>query len=67
MVDQRVADVAALRDRAGRRLATDSTVATADLPTPSPGCGRCRPATLQPGYAIVQRADGQVVRSRRST
>jgi exodeoxyribonuclease VII large subunit len=64
MLDQRAADVTALRDRAGRcldhRLATASgelrhTVARLRALSPA--------ATLHRGYAIVQRADGQVVRA----
>ncbi len=64
MIDGRAADVAALRERARRCLAhrldnaTDELAHTlARLRTLSPG------ATLQRGYAIVQRDDGAVVRS----
>ncbi|RZU50225.1 exodeoxyribonuclease VII large subunit [Krasilnikovia cinnamomea] len=64
LVDQRAADVAALRDRAGRcvdhrlRRADDDLRHTlARLRALSPA------ATLQRGYAIVQRADGHVVRA----
>ncbi|HEX5542245.1 MAG TPA: exodeoxyribonuclease VII large subunit [Micromonospora sp.] len=64
LLDKHVADVAALRDRAGRCL--DHRLGTAGeglrhmvarLRALSPG------ATLQRGYAIVQRADGHVVRA----
>ncbi|MEE6256982.1 exodeoxyribonuclease VII large subunit [Plantactinospora sonchi] len=64
MLDQRAADVTALRDRAGRcvvhRLGTASDElrhTLARLRALSPA------ATLQRGYAIVQRADGHVVRA----
>jgi len=64
LVDQRAADVTALRERAGRSL--DQRVRRADdelrhtvarLRALSPA------ATLQRGYSIVQRADGHVVRA----
>jgi exodeoxyribonuclease VII large subunit len=64
MVDQRAADVAALRDRATRSL--DQRLRRADdelrhtlarLRALSPA------ATLDRGYAIVQRGDGHVVRA----
>ena len=64
MLDQRAADVTALRDRAGRcvehRLGTASgelrhTVARLRALSPA--------ATLHRGYAIVQRTDGHVVRA----
>jgi exodeoxyribonuclease VII large subunit len=64
LVDQRAADVTALRDRAVRSL--DHRLRRADdelrhtvarLRALSPA------ATLQRGYAIVQRADGHVVRA----
>ncbi|HYN94769.1 MAG TPA: exodeoxyribonuclease VII large subunit, partial [Pilimelia sp.] len=64
MLDQRAADVTALRDRAGRCLehrlrgaAADLTHTVARLRALSPA------ATLQRGYAIVQRGDGHVVRA----
>ncbi|BFU42362.1 exodeoxyribonuclease VII large subunit [Krasilnikovia sp. MM14-A1004] len=64
LIDQRAADVAALRDRAARcvdhrlRRADDELRHTlARLRALSPA------ATLQRGYAIVQRADGHVVRA----
>jgi exodeoxyribonuclease VII large subunit len=63
MLDSRAADVAALRERATRCLAhgldrgADELVHTvARLRALSPA------ATLERGYAIVQRADGAVVR-----
>jgi exodeoxyribonuclease VII large subunit len=63
MLDQRAADVAALRDRAYRavdhRVARDNEVLAQTL-------ARVRAlsplATLERGYAVVQRADGAVVR-----
>jgi exodeoxyribonuclease VII large subunit len=64
LVDQRAADVAALRDRATRSL--DQRLRRADdelrhtlarLRALSPA------ATLERGYAIVQRGDGHVVRA----
>jgi exodeoxyribonuclease VII large subunit len=63
MLDQRAGDVAALRDRAYRavdhRVARDSEVLAQTL-------ARVRAlsplATLERGYAVVQRADGAVVR-----
>ena len=64
LVDQRAADVAALRDRAARgldhrlRRADDELRHTlARLRALSPA------ATLERGYAIVQRGDGHVVRA----
>jgi exodeoxyribonuclease VII large subunit len=64
MIDQRAAEVTALRERGVRCLAhrLDSAVdalahTTARLRALSPA------ATLQRGYAIVQRADGHVVRA----
>ncbi|WP_432985758.1 exodeoxyribonuclease VII large subunit [Dactylosporangium sp. CA-233914] len=64
MVDTRAADVEALRARAGRslghrldRAGTELEHTVARLRTLSPS------ATLQRGYAIVQRADGVVVRA----
>ena len=65
MIDQRAAEVAALRDRAGRCLAhrldagrrATCTTPLARLRALSPA------ATLERGYAIVQRADGHVVRA----
>jgi exodeoxyribonuclease VII large subunit len=66
MVDQRATDGAGLRDRAGRcldhRLRTaigELTHTTARLRALSPA------ATLDRGYAIVQREDGHVVRAAR--
>ncbi|MEJ3742022.1 exodeoxyribonuclease VII large subunit [Actinomycetes bacterium KLBMP 9797] len=64
MVDQRATEVAALRDRATRCLdhrlgaaANELRHTLARLRALSPG------ATLDRGYAIVQRADGHVVRA----
>jgi exodeoxyribonuclease VII large subunit len=64
MIDGRAADMVALRERARRCLAHRLANATDDLAhtvarlrTLSPG------ATLERGYAIVQRHDGAVVRS----
>jgi exodeoxyribonuclease VII large subunit len=63
MIEQRAGDVGALRDRAGRCLdhrlrgaAGELTHTVARLRALSPA------ATLQRGYAIVQREDGQVLR-----
>jgi exodeoxyribonuclease VII large subunit len=63
LLDQRAADVAALRERAARCLrhrlekgAADVEHTLARLRALSPG------ATLQRGYAVVQRADGAVLR-----
>jgi exodeoxyribonuclease VII large subunit len=64
MIDNRAADVTQLRDRAARNLShrldragTELAHTLARLRTLSPA------ATLQRGYAIVQRADGTVVRA----
>ncbi|MDG6104927.1 exodeoxyribonuclease VII large subunit [Dactylosporangium aurantiacum] len=64
MIEQRAADVTQLRDRAARNLShrldragTELAHTLARLRTLSPA------ATLQRGYAIVQRADGAVVRA----
>ncbi|GAB3143561.1 exodeoxyribonuclease VII large subunit [Micromonospora sonneratiae] len=64
MIEQRSADVTGLRDRAARCLdhrvgsaATELRHTVARLRALSPA------ATLDRGYAIVQRADGQVVRA----
>jgi exodeoxyribonuclease VII large subunit len=64
MVEQRAADVTALRERAARNLrhrldraGTELEHTLARLRTLSPS------ATLQRGYAIVQREDGAVVRT----
>ena len=64
MIEQRATDVAALRERALRtvdhrlgRAADDLSHTLARLRALSPA------ATLQRGYAIVQRSDGHVVRS----
>jgi exodeoxyribonuclease VII large subunit len=63
-VEQRAADVTALRERAARNLrhrldraGTELEHTLARLRTLSPS------ATLQRGYAIVQREDGAVVRT----
>ncbi|MBG0561664.1 exodeoxyribonuclease VII large subunit [Actinoplanes aureus] len=64
LIDQRAAEVTALRDRAGRsfehrvrRADDDLRHTVARLRALSPA------ATLQRGYAIVQRPDGHVVRA----
>ncbi|TDB77212.1 exodeoxyribonuclease VII large subunit [Micromonospora sp. KC721] len=64
MVDQRAAEVTALRDRAGRCLDHRLGAAAEDLRhTLARLRGLSPAATLDRGYAIVQRADGQVVRA----
>jgi exodeoxyribonuclease VII large subunit len=64
MIDQRLVDIAALRDRSTRcvvhridRAEADATQTVARLRALSPA------ATLRRGYAIVQREDGAVVRA----
>ncbi|MEU1604750.1 exodeoxyribonuclease VII large subunit [Micromonospora matsumotoense] len=64
MVEQRAAEVTALRDRAGRSLTHRLDAATADLRHTLARLRALSPAaTLDRGYAIVQRADGHVVRA----
>ncbi|QDY06555.1 exodeoxyribonuclease VII large subunit [Micromonospora sp. HM134] len=64
MVEQRAAEVSALRDRAGRSLDHRLDAATADLRHTLARLRALSPAaTLDRGYAIVQRADGHVVRA----
>ncbi|GHJ10149.1 exodeoxyribonuclease 7 large subunit [Micromonospora humidisoli] len=64
MVEQRAAEVSALRDRAGRTLDHRLDAASADLRhTLARLRGLSPAATLDRGYAIVQRADGHVVRA----
>ncbi|MGC5052630.1 exodeoxyribonuclease VII large subunit [Micromonospora sp. DT48] len=64
MVEQRAADVAALRQRAGRCLDHRLAIASDDLRHSLARLRALSPAaTLDRGYAIVQRADGQVVRA----
>ncbi|MFI9641914.1 exodeoxyribonuclease VII large subunit [Micromonospora sp. NPDC051925] len=64
MVDQRAAEVTALRDRAGRSLTHRLGAATDDLRHTLARLRALSPAaTLDRGYAIVQRADGHVVRA----
>ena len=65
MLDQRATDVAALRDRAARSLRPPAAPRpTTTCGTRWPGCARCpRPRRCERGYAIVQRADGHVVRA----
>ena len=66
MLDQRAADIAALRDRAGRCLDHRLGTATGELRQTVARLRALSPAaTLHRGYAIVQRADGQVVRAAR--
>jgi exodeoxyribonuclease VII large subunit len=63
MVDERAADLAALRDRARRCLGHRLDAAANDLRHTLARVRALSPAaTLQRGYAIVQRADTQVVR-----
>ncbi|GAB2926858.1 exodeoxyribonuclease VII large subunit [Micromonospora polyrhachis] len=63
MLDQRATDVAGLRDRATRCLDHRLGTATGDLRHTVARLRALSPAaTLDRGYAIVQRADGQVVR-----
>ncbi|MFK3982925.1 exodeoxyribonuclease VII large subunit [Micromonospora sp. NPDC050397] len=64
MLDQRAADTGALRDRAGRCLDSRLTAATGELRQTVARLRALSPAaTLERGYAIVQRADEQVVRA----
>ncbi|MFC4148341.1 exodeoxyribonuclease VII large subunit [Micromonospora mangrovi] len=64
MVDQRAAEVTALRDRAGRCLDHRLGAAADDLRHTLARLRALSPAaTLDRGYAIVQRADGHVVRA----
>jgi exodeoxyribonuclease VII large subunit len=64
LVDQRAADVTALRDRAVRNLEHRVRRADDDLRHTVARLRALSPAaTLQRGYAIVQRADGHVVRA----
>ena len=64
MVEQRAVDVSALRDRAGRSLEHRLRGATDDLRHTLARLRALSPAaTLERGYAIVQRADGHVVRA----
>ena len=64
LVDQRAADVTALRDRAVRSLEHRLRRADDELRHTVARLRALSPAaTLQRGYAIVQRADGHVVRA----
>ncbi|MGC5018500.1 exodeoxyribonuclease VII large subunit [Micromonospora sp. DT47] len=64
MVDQRAAEVTALRDRTGRCLDHRLGAAADDLRHTLARLRALSPAaTLDRGYAIVQRADGHVVRA----
>jgi exodeoxyribonuclease VII large subunit len=64
LVDQRAADVTGLRDRATRSLDQRVRRADDDLRHTLARLRALSPrATLERGYAIVQRADGHVVRS----
>ncbi|MEV4479313.1 exodeoxyribonuclease VII large subunit [Micromonospora coxensis] len=64
MVDQRAAEVSALRDRKGRCLDHRLGAAGDDLRHTLARLRALSPAaTLDRGYAIVQRADGHVVRA----
>ncbi|WP_229075678.1 exodeoxyribonuclease VII large subunit [Actinoplanes sp. DH11] len=64
LVDQRAAEAVALRDRAGRSLEHRLRRADDDLRHTVARLRALSPAaTLQRGYAIVQRPDGQVVRA----
>ncbi|WP_233600833.1 MULTISPECIES: exodeoxyribonuclease VII large subunit [Micromonospora] len=64
MVDQRATEVTALRDRAGRCLDHRLGAADDDLRHTLARLRALSPAaTLDRGYAIVQRADGHVVRA----
>jgi exodeoxyribonuclease VII large subunit len=64
LVDQRGADVTALRDRAGRSLEHRLRRADDELRHTVARLRALSPAaTLQRGYAIVQRDDGHVVRA----
>jgi exodeoxyribonuclease VII large subunit len=64
MIDQRATEVGALRDRASRTLDHKLTAAAGDLRHTLARLRALSPAaTLERGYAIVQRADGHVVRA----
>ncbi|MEU4421945.1 exodeoxyribonuclease VII large subunit [Actinoplanes sp. NPDC024001] len=64
LIDQRAAEVTALRDRAGRSLEHRVRRADDELRHTVARLRALSPAaTLQRGYAIVQRADGHVVRA----
>ncbi|WP_328340106.1 exodeoxyribonuclease VII large subunit [Micromonospora sp. NBC_00421] len=64
MVDQRATEVTALRDRSTRSLTHRLGAATDDLRHTLARLRALSPAaTLDRGYAIVQRADGHVVRA----
>jgi exodeoxyribonuclease VII large subunit len=64
MIDQRAADVGGLRDRAARCLDHRVAAAVDELRhTTARLRGLSPAATLDRGYAIVQRADGYVVRA----
>ncbi|MET0521588.1 MAG: exodeoxyribonuclease VII large subunit [Jiangellaceae bacterium] len=64
LIDQRAAEVTALRDRAVRNLEHRLRRADDDLRHTVARLRALSPAsTLQRGYAIVQRADGHVVRA----
>jgi exodeoxyribonuclease VII large subunit len=64
LVEQRTADVVALRDRAGRSLDHRLRSAGEELRHTVARLRALSPAaTLERGYAIVQRADGHVVRA----
>ncbi|MFI5496502.1 exodeoxyribonuclease VII large subunit [Actinoplanes sp. NPDC051859] len=64
LVEQRAAEVTGLRDRAGRSLEHRVRRADDDLRHTLARLRALSPAaTLERGYAIVQRADGHVVRS----
>jgi exodeoxyribonuclease VII large subunit len=63
IVEQRRADVAALRERAGRTLDHRLREAASDLAHTLARLRALSPAaTLERGYAVVQRADGGVLR-----
>ncbi|GAA4694443.1 exodeoxyribonuclease VII large subunit [Phytohabitans rumicis] len=63
MIEQRATEVSALRDRAARCLAHRLSTATGELHHTLARLRALSPAaTLQRGYAIVQREDGHVVR-----
>jgi exodeoxyribonuclease VII large subunit len=64
MLDQRAADLTGLRDRATRVFAHRLAAATDDLAHTLARLRALSPAaTLERGYAIVQRADGHVARA----
>jgi exodeoxyribonuclease VII large subunit len=64
MIEQRAADIAALRDRAARCVAHRVAAAAGELRQTVARLRAVSPsATLQRGYAIVQRTDGHVVRA----